>query len=380
MSEIPIDWNAIRPLNDSRAKGFEELCAQLARAESPDGSRFERKGTPDAGVECYAVLEDSNEWGWQAKYLNRFDNSAWSEIDQSVKKALDKHPRLVTYFICVPLDRPDARISGQMSAKERWNNHVKKWTSWASSRSMTVDFVYWGSFQLLERLARPQHIGRVRFWFDIHGFDMAWFTARLDEALKTAGPRYTPEINVDLPIAGELDAFGRTEQFFDQIKSQAPAIRKKLRDLEYYRPKSGEQALNAEISKLSSAVQAILSELGAVTAQPIGILPLKRIAESVNAAVVIASSLANLLLEFEREHDAKPPVVQSNSATSPQRNNPFRECRYVLSTLLSVLENTYEILVHTDRVASCSLMLLSGDAGTGKTEGGMKHYRAVVSQ
>jgi hypothetical protein len=367
MSEITIDWNAIRPLNGSRTKGFEELCAQLARSESPAGSRFERKGTPDAGVECYAVLSDSSEWGWQAKYFNNLGNSQWSQIDDSVKTALEKHPKLVRYFVCIPLDRPDARIDGQKSAKERWDDHVKTWTGWASSRSMTVDFVYWGNSELLERLVRPQHIGRVRFWFDIHGFDMAWFAARLDEALKTAGPRYTPEINVDLPIANEFDAFGRTEQFFDQIKSQALAIRKKLRNLEFHKPKAGEQTLNEEISKLSSEIQAILSELGAVTAQPTGILPLKKIADSVGAAEVTAGGLENLLLQYEREHDAKPPVVQSGSATTAQQSNPFRECRYVLSTLWSVLENAHEVLMHADKVATCSLMILRGDAGTGKT-------------
>jgi hypothetical protein len=214
-STVKLDWKAVRPLNGSRAHGFEELCTQLARAERPADSRFERKGTPDAGVECYAVLADGSEWGWQAKYFDGLGDSQWSQLDDSVKTALAKHPRLVRYFICVPLDRPDARIGGRRSAKECWDEHVQRWADWASARSMTVEFVYWGSHELLERLAHPQHVGRVRFWFDVHGFDGAWFTARLEEALKTAGPRYTPEIHVDLPIAAELDAFGRTEQFFD---------------------------------------------------------------------------------------------------------------------------------------------------------------------
>lgn len=50
MSPVNIDWSAIRPLNGSRADGFEELCAQLARAESPAGTCFVRKGVPDAGA------------------------------------------------------------------------------------------------------------------------------------------------------------------------------------------------------------------------------------------------------------------------------------------------------------------------------------------
>ena len=70
MSGITLDWTAIRPLNGGREKGFEELCSQLARAEAPAGAPFVRKGTPDAGVECYAVLADGTEWGWQSKYLD----------------------------------------------------------------------------------------------------------------------------------------------------------------------------------------------------------------------------------------------------------------------------------------------------------------------
>ena len=57
------DWNKIRALEGSQAHGFEELCAQLARAEIPQGARFDRKGSPDAGVECFSRLCDGGEWG-----------------------------------------------------------------------------------------------------------------------------------------------------------------------------------------------------------------------------------------------------------------------------------------------------------------------------
>src|ERR1043166_9090225 len=99
MGQVNIDWNGIRPLNGGHDKGFEELCAQLARAEAPPASQFVRKGTPDAGVECYAILRDDSEWGWQPKYFDALGDSQWSQIDESVGKALEKHPRLVRYFV-----------------------------------------------------------------------------------------------------------------------------------------------------------------------------------------------------------------------------------------------------------------------------------------
>ena len=367
MSEIIIDWNAIRPLNGSRAKGFEELCAQLARAESPAGSYFERKGSPDAGVECYTVLGDGSEWGWQAKYFDTLGDSQWTQIQDSVATAFEKHPRLVRYFICVPLDRPDARINVRMSAKERWDARVKTWTDWASSRNMTVEFVYWGNSELLERLVRPEHIERVRFWFDIHGFDRSWFTARLDEALKTAGPRYTPEIHVDLPIANELDAFGRTERFFDGIKARAQGIRRKLQNFDYSKPKFPDEFPHEEMSELSSAVRAILTELGSITVQPIGVLPFKRIATQIAAAESGADNLGYILSDREQEYDAESSTTKDGAETSSKRDNPFREYSYRLYALSSELENTREILEHSDSIAGCNLMLLKGAAGTGKT-------------
>ena len=103
------DWTKIRVLHGSQANGFEEFCAQLARAECPEDAQFERKGTPDAGVECFCRLIDGGEWGWQAKYFDTLGPSQWSQLDDSVKTVLGKHPALVCYYVCVPLDRADAR-------------------------------------------------------------------------------------------------------------------------------------------------------------------------------------------------------------------------------------------------------------------------------
>ena len=225
---MKFNWNDIRSLNGSQDKGFEELCAQLARAESPDEAKFVRKGTPDAGVECYCTLPDESEWGWQAKYFLNMETFQWPQLDTSIKTALNKHPALVRYFVCIPYDLPDARVKGQISAMERWNQHVKKWEEWAQERDMCVKFVWWGNSELIERLSQNEHIGRRYFWFGQRGFDNEWFQARLDEAVEAAGPRYTPEIHVDLPVARDLELFGRTESVFNEVKSLAREIRKEL--------------------------------------------------------------------------------------------------------------------------------------------------------
>lgn len=363
-----LDWNSIRPLNGGRDKGFEELCAQLARAESPAGSRFVRKGTPDAGVECYTILSDTSEWGWQSKYVDALGDSQWSQVDESVKVALEKHPKLVRYFVCVPVDRADARMKGRKSAKERWDDHVEKWTKWASDRGMSVEFVYWGSHELLERLTGSQHVGRVRFWFDVRGFDGAWFAARLDEALRTAGPRYTPEIHVDLPIAREFEALGRTDRFFDHEKAKARKIREKLRNLEYSDASDvSDPTVDAGVAAVASKVQAVLSALGAMDAQPTGPLPFKAIADQLRVAEVAAEELSQLLGERARELEAKREATETNAGGRSYGSNPFRDRRSRLYGLASELRQARESFVHAESIASSALMILRGDAGTGKT-------------
>ena len=255
-SRMNVNWQSIRPLNGAQDKAFEELCSQLARCEAPERSRFERKGAPDAGVECYATLEDGTEWAWQAKYFHTLGASQWSQIDSSVRSALKKHPRIAHYIVCCPLDLPDGRSGNGLSAHDRWNRYVAKWRNLATDAGTAVEFTYWGSHELLNRLARPEHSGRVRFWFGVPTMDAAWFQRRVDEAVATAGPRYSPELHIDLPIAEEFEAFGRTEWFFDNVICTARELWSEwqqtcsIRSLDYR--EEGGRELAAEIRRLHS--------------------------------------------------------------------------------------------------------------------------------
>ena len=162
---LSIDWSDLRSLNGSQNNAFEELCCQLAANEAPADSKFVRKGTPDAGVECYAILEDQTEWGWQAKYFSSVRNSQWNQLDKSVKTAIKKHPQLVKYTICLPTDRPESREDGKESLFDKWQKRVEKWTNWTNDAGLEIQFEYWGNHEILDRLSREEHRGRFHFWF-----------------------------------------------------------------------------------------------------------------------------------------------------------------------------------------------------------------------
>ncbi len=366
MSAPSLDWRSIRPLNGGCDKGFEELISQLARSHSPSASRFVRKGTPDAGVECYAVLPSGEEWGWQAKYFTSLRSTQWAQVDASVAKALQSHPRLVRYFICIPLDRADGRVGANRSAMDKWEQYVTKWRDLASARNMAVDFVYWGSHELLTLLAHPENAGRVAFWFHIREFDNAWFRRQLDVALGTAGPRFTPELNIDLPLALDLAAFGRTSQFVVHAKTRSIGIREKLRLLEYA-PRIRNMSIHPVLDTVYASVRAALHELSTMELPPVGPSPLKALLVSMEAAENSATAALEACIGQEKELEIESGSSRGTAASKTEMGLALRACQTSLLALISEITSAREWFANADAIASSTLLLLRGAAGSGKT-------------
>lgn len=114
---MEINFSHIRTHDGSKNSGLEELICQIAHLQKPDnGKRFVKKDGAggDAGVECYWILEDDSEICWQAKYfLEGMNSSRWQQIDESFATALEKHPKLAHYIVCLPLDKADSRKKGK---------------------------------------------------------------------------------------------------------------------------------------------------------------------------------------------------------------------------------------------------------------------------
>lgn len=360
-----INWHDIRPWNNSRNGGFEELCVQLARSVVPEGTRMRRTGVQDAGVECYYVRDDNTEWGWQAKYFTSpLSGSEWQQLDGSVKTALEKHPNLTRYFVCVPRDLADARIENRTSEMDRWDDHVEKWKGWARDRCMNVEFDWWGSSELAELLSQDEHIGRRWFWFDQRFFDHDWFQRRLDEAVADAGPRYTPEVHIDLSIAEDLERFGRTTFVFDEVKSTAIGVRKAHRGFISSKNSLSQVISGIDMDAWIAETGTILEALGRIRHTPAGVLPFDDIATAADDAV---RSGDQILSETRDRQIQAETANESTQGISPNLNERFRNCLYYVRYLISELEHVSTTCTLASKLANSGLLLIKGDAGTGKT-------------
>lgn len=362
-----INWQNLRPWNGSQQTAFEELCCQLAAYEHvPQGSTFIRKGAPDAGVECFWVLPNLDEKAWQAKFfLSSLESSQWKQLDESVETALAKHyPRLTSYTICLPVDRQDPRIEQQKWFMDKWNEHVEKWRGWAQDRGMSVSFIYWGEHEIFERLTREEHRGRYLFWFKSELFSTSWFQAHLNETVANAGARYSPKLNVELPVARLFDGIGRTTEFFNRIKVIRGKIKKScsesIRSEKELLAKAASEALQEKINQLFS----ILNSLDTAEIDPIDFPAIVELAcESRNRAYEYIEVLRNIEEEDKKKTLSKQQEerTESYSRAYGYQHHHLYELTRELTSLAAVPQTSEAAL------ANVPALLLLGEAGTGKT-------------
>jgi hypothetical protein len=332
------NWNAIRSLDGAQHKGFEELCTQLARSEAPNGSQFVRKGTPDAGVECYCVLPTGQEWGWQAKYVFKFENTQVAQVKESIDAALKKHPNLTKYYVCVPIDLADPRISKggasakiQDSSKSRWN----KLEAGFKKSHPHVGLVWWGSAELIDILSNEVHFGRRFFFFNDKHFGSDWFRSRIDIATKSVGPRYTPKVHVNVPIANHFESFGRTKGLEESISLLRRDLDETIRSFQA----SGKHK-NAP-TVITSPGQAALDALKQVKLEPANETPLSDVLAKLNAS----AEQADLVAKSEASNELGIPLYR----------------------LSRRLRNYAESVERLSKYAHSRLLILTGTAGSGKT-------------
>ncbi|MCD6239204.1 MAG: ATP-binding protein [Thermotogae bacterium] len=342
---------------------FEELCCQLAAYEqAPQGSIFIRKAAPDAGVECFWKLPNGDEWGWQAKFfLSPPDSGQWSQLDESVKKALEKHPRLTSYTICLPIDRQDPRIESQKWFMDKWNEHVEKWRGWARQKRISIEFKYWGEHEIWERLSRDEHRGRYFFWFNKELFSQQWFKNRVEEAVANAGPRYTPKLNVELPIASLFDGLGRTPDFYTRVKDLCGKIRATYNKA---RSRRALEIAKDEFESLQGSINQVLSTADSTENVEIVLIDWERIDKSAQKSINLARNCIQKLENAAR----KKRIASRKGQESYKHPEDYGYESYHLNELIRNLVTLKDFARSSEaHLSNVPALLLVGRAGTGKT-------------
>ena len=362
---MDINFSCIRTHDGSKNSGFEELICQIAHLKKPgDGKRFVKKNGSggDAGVECYWILEDGTEICWQAKYfLDGMNPSRWQQIDESFTTALEKHPKLTHYIVCLPLDKADSRKKGKggkqvVSVEDEWLEHIKKWASHAEAVGRKIEFSYWGKHEITTFLTTddPLYSGRALYWFNEPFLGTKVFKNIAKRSQNSLGDRYTPELHVELPIAKSFDGLCLNFSWWDLLKEKRSELKGASSDVVSFlkiEDKNGNISLNSEsIKNLSDQLNDFLDEFSKGIAEQDFHNRLSKLSSSLEV-------ISGLFAEVYKD-------VHENIDWS-ERNDNSRNSLYKLDNAINDLSSFIKQKKATSSQTKAAL--LYGEAGIGKS-------------
>ena len=345
---LNLDFNNIRPLG-SVNDGFEEMVCQLAhRMNVPGGKSFVRNGRPDGGVECYWELENGDLWMWQAKFFpSALGASQFNQINDSVVTAFSLHKNIKRYYIALPLDLPDDGKAKTKSARKRYEEKVSQWQKLEGAEE--TEFIFWGKHELLDILSEKKNEGRVYFWFNKDEFTAEDFKNQNKKAIDALGTRYTPVLNVELDIAKTFDGLSRNTRFAERFNSNLLKCKKAW---QWIHPAEDDRKSDV-YANLEKKVSDFIDECGKIIFEGIEKLPI----DILRTKIQSTSMAAQAFITYLEDKPTKPDEKKDNSHTISN----VREFYFELSDFLDYLEEP------ECKVANTPLLLVSGDAGMGKS-------------
>lgn len=206
-------WDKLVGHSGSQYEDFEELTSQLFRVEfESDNKIYKRNGTPDAGVEAFVQLQTGEQWCCQAKWFYNFGAVQVNQIAKSFNTALEQYPKMTKYVVCIPLNLSDVRL-GKNTARKKWDDLVNSCKLKAKDKGREIEIILWDSSHLTNLISNESNEGRKAYWFDEIDLTRHWFETKFKQAIAALGPRYSPELSVELELFHTLAAAGAGKDF-----------------------------------------------------------------------------------------------------------------------------------------------------------------------
>ncbi|MBY9074251.1 hypothetical protein K1X13_05385 [Nocardioides sp. WL0053] len=215
-----VRFREIREHGGHQDRAWEELAFQLAgdMDQIPHDAVWERRGTPDGGIEFSCAFElggRRERWAWQAKYLFSLSASAFRQMGDSFKDAIANEPDITRYLLVVPVNRPAGAIG--TSALKKWEDYVADWQQHARDRGIEVAIEYRGESEVVQAITLAKNAGTLRYFFDhtFLGHDVC--ASVVNRAITNLGDRYEPDTDVGSQVDDVLDAVVLNNRFVDRL-------------------------------------------------------------------------------------------------------------------------------------------------------------------
>lgn len=362
INTIDIDFSRISLHGQSPEKSFEDLAFEFFRKDvEKKGDKVERFS--DKGGDGGAEAMSKSGIALQAKYI--FDGgktqSLWPQLEKSICQAYRTYGnKLTQYHIYAPCNlRGQAYEHKKCGRTETtWEYHVKKWKKWfkegipAKKRKKSgnstkfewtpdtpgknIEFFFHGEADLKTELLKPENFGITQYWFNTYDLSKERLVDKFKVAKAHIDVRYSEAHNVETSLKESLFGFCIPEIYLQKAEQQYKAICNRLQAL----------CRNIHITGIPNTFSDAPIEIGAPT-----------------------KNLSNLSKAIQQAHDLINDYIYN--AENNEESNPYKklEKQHLITEaeeLISLLTE-FESLLYRYKDTSFKLLLLDGEAGSGKT-------------
>ena len=205
-----------------------------------------------------------------------------------------------------------------------------------------------------------------------------WQKAQLNSAVDSAGPRYTEEVDVKLPIREIFEGIGRTDDFFEEVKELKKNLNKKLSSLLSKNEIYG-VATNTRIDSIRSHAKIIETELRQISVDRDSKLDYSEIRKRLNFIYRHFRAMQTSVYKLEeREEEKYRNKILKNGENDGANKIAYRQDSKRLSALKTLQRDLREFMEPIKeisdfcksikaRLANEPFALILGEAGMGKT-------------
>ena len=362
MSTYTIDFSKINNHGKNPENSFEDLAFALFKREMEKRgevvTRYSDKGG-DGGVEALSLSGVA----LQAKYIFTASKTGglWQQLEKSVCQAYKTYgDKLTEYHIYAPCDLRGQAMQhdGEVEKETTWEHYVKKWTQWfkegipANKRkekkgteeyewgpptpNREIKYVFHGAAELKNALIEPENRNLAAYWFNTFNLSEATLNQKFKEAKAHIDVRYSEANNVDTELKDDLLAFC---------------------DSRIYKHKIQEICQN-----LANRLQAYCNRIESSNI-PTSFLNCQTL---INLFIPNDSNLPELAANAR---EAVNDVIKKAELNDNPDSYKKLEKQFIIneSEELIQLLTDIEILFYSHKNACRKLLLLDGEAGSGKT-------------